>query len=299
MTASIFAIVGPTGTGKTGLSLALAQRLGAEIVNCDSRQIYRGLDIGSAKPPLEVRRHVPHHLFDVADPNEVFDCARYTEMARAAIKEIQGRGRSAILVGGTGLYLKALRYGLFPGPPRDDALRSELVAREEDSPGTLHHELCEVDPPSAARLHPNDRVRIVRALEVHRLTGKQLSSWQDEHRFTGDEVPMKVFGLGRPREELYQRLDERCRAMIDHGLIEEVRELLDAGYAPELPALRSIGYREVTDYLRRVTDLEEAIQRMTRATRRFAKRQLTWFHADPTLQWLDAETATPESIVQA
>ncbi len=299
MASTTIAIVGPTGTGKTELSIALAERIEAEIVNCDSRQVYRGLDIGSAKPPAELRQRVPHHLFDVVDPAEVFDCARYTTIARQAIAEIHGRGRAALLVGGTGLYLKALRYGLFPGPPRDYAVRADLEAREVAAPGALHRDLAAVDPVCAARLHPNDRVRVIRALEVHRLTGVPLSTWQSRHAFRGDELPMRVVGLTLPRAQLYARLDARCRTMVEQGLIEEVRGLLDAGHSPQLPSLHSIGYREIIEYLRGATDLQQAIELMARATRRFAKRQLTWFRADPTLHWLEADTATPEAILEA
>ncbi len=297
MGVSTWAIVGPTGTGKTELSMAAAAMLDAEIVNCDSRQIYRGLDIGSAKPSLELREQVPHHLFDVADPDEVFDCARYRDMARSAIAAIHARGRAALLVGGTGLYLKALRFGLFPGPPRDDGLRSTLETRETESPGVLHRELAEVDPPAAERIHPNDRVRVVRALEVYRLTGRPLSSWQSEHAFRGDELEMRVVGLEMPRERLYRRIDARCRAMMEGGLIEEVTGLLAAGYGADTPSLSSIGYRETMAYLQGTFGFDEAVARMARATRRFAKRQSTWFRADSSVRWIDAESADARDLL--
>lgn len=295
----IIAIVGPTGTGKTELSLAVAAAIGAEIVNCDSRQIYRGLEIGCAKPPPALRRERPHHLFDVVDPTEAFDCARYAAMARAAISAIHERDRPALLVGGTGLYLKALRYGLFPGPPRDEKLRRELAASEASSPGSLHRALTAIDPTTAARLHPNDRLRVIRALEVHRLTRVPLSAWHDRHAFRGDELAMTVIGLDMPRSQLYDRLGARCLAMIEAGLLDEVRGLLDAGYSLTLPALQSIGYREIGEYVRGRIDLPTAVERMTRATRRFAKRQTTWFRADPTVQWLDAAGATADAVLAA
>jgi tRNA dimethylallyltransferase len=299
MTARVIAIVGPTGSGKSELAVAVAERLGGEIVNCDSRQVYRGLDIGSAKPAAAIRARAPHHLFDVAEPAETFDCARYASLARAAIAAIGERGGTALLVGGTGLYLKAVRYGLFPGPPRDDELRAELAAREDARAGSLYDELVAIDPRAAARLHINDRMRIVRALEVYRLTGVPISRWQAEHAFRGDELAMDVVGLAVPRPRLFERLDARCRAMVEQGLVDEVRGLLAAGCPPAAPALQSIGYREIGDYLRGRGGLDEAVARMAGATRRFAKRQLTWFRADPTVRWIDAETATVEEVVGA
>jgi tRNA dimethylallyltransferase len=292
----IIALVGPTGTGKSALALALAERLGAEIVNCDSRQVYRGLDIGSAKPTAAERAAVPHHLYDVAAPDEPFDCARYRELARAAIADIEARGRRVLLVGGTGLYLKVLRFGLFAGPRRDAARRAELAAIETEAPGTLHGRLAELDPDSARRIHPHDRIRLIRAIEVCELSGTPLSIWQRQHGFRTTELPIRVIGLAMERGRLYGRLDARCRAMIEQGLLDEIRSLWSRGYGPDLTPLRSIGYRELGAHLRGECDLETAIADMQRATRRFAKRQLTWFRADPTVEWVDAEKVKVEDI---
>lgn len=292
----ILALVGPTGTGKTALALPLAERLEAEIVNCDSRQVYRGLDLGSAKPSAAERAAVPHHLYDVVDPDEPFDCARYRQLARRAIADIQGRGRRVMLVGGTGLYLKVLRYGLFAGPRRDAALRAELAALEDAAPGALHARLTAVDPISAARLHRRDRVRLIRALEVDHLTGRPLSDWQQEHGFRQPELPVRVVGLAMDRRRLYGRLDARCRAMIEQGLLDEIRALWAHGYGPDLAPLRSIGYRQLGAHLRGECDLATALADMQRATRRFAKRQLTWFRADPTVEWVDAERVKVEDV---
>jgi tRNA dimethylallyltransferase len=294
---SILALVGPTGTGKTELALQLAHRLDAEIVNCDSRQVYRYLDIGTAKPSAAERAAARHHLFDVVDPDEPFDCARYRVLARAAIAEIRARGRRVVLVGGTGLYLKVLRYGLMPAPPRDAALRERLRALEAAQPGALHAQLQRVDPAAAARLHAHDRARVIRALEVYELTGAPLSARQAAHGFRAPELPCRVVGLHMDRRALYARLDARCAAMIAHGLIDEVRALWQRGYGPELTPLRSIGYREIGAHLRGDCDLPSALAAMQRATRRFAKRQLTWFRADPTVEWIDAERASAEAVL--
>jgi len=296
---SIVAIVGPTGVGKTELSLGVAHRLDAEIVNCDSRQVYRGLDIGTAKPSAAIRAEVPHHLFDVAEPDEAFDCFRYHAMARVAIEEIRSRDRAVVLVGGTGLYLKALRYGLFPGPARDERLREDLYARESAARGCLHRQLARIDALAAMRLHPNDLVRIVRAIEVYQLTGVTISDWHARHAFRGNQLDVTVVGLEMPREQLYQRIDARCRAMMGEGLIGEARGLLESGYAVDLPSLRSIGYREIVEHLREGVPLERAVEKMRRATRRFAKRQMTWFRADETITWFDARQTGSVQVLES
>ncbi|HSP95862.1 MAG TPA: tRNA (adenosine(37)-N6)-dimethylallyltransferase MiaA [Candidatus Dormibacteraeota bacterium] len=285
----IIALVGPTGSGKTSLSLELAERWRAEIVNCDSRQVFRGLDIGTAKPTAAERAQAPHHLFDVVEPDEPFDAARYAALARVAIAAIRARGRRVVVVGGTGLYLKALRFGLFAGPPADAALRAQLLAEEAAAPGALHARLARVDAASAARLHARDRVRLVRALEVFELTGRRLSDWHAAHAAAGGELAMRVVGLHVPRSALYARLDARCEAMLAAGLLDEIRALWARGHGPELPALRSIGYRQMGAHLRGEVELATALAAMQRATRQFAKRQVTWFRADPTVQWVAAD----------
>ena len=295
----IIAIVGPTGVGKTALGLQVAARLGGEVVSCDSRQVYRFLDIGTAKPSAAERAAVPHHLLDVVDPDADFDCARYRVLARAAIADIRARGAPVVVVGGGGLYLKALRYGLAPAPPADAALRARLAAEEEAAPGTLHARLSERDPPTAARLHPHDRVRLLRALEVVELTGRPLSAWQAAHGFRAAELGMRVIVLTHERAALYARLDARCRRMIDEGLVAEVQSLWQRGFGPTLPPLRSIGYREIGAYLQGRCDLDSALAAMQRATRRFAKRQLTWFRADSSAEWIEAAPVALERIVAA
>jgi tRNA dimethylallyltransferase len=293
---SLIAVVGPTASGKTDLGITLARELDAEILSADSRQVYRHLDIGSAKPTAVQQAAVRHHLIDVADPDEPFDCARFLDLAEQAIGDIQARGKRVIVVGGTGLYLRVLRGGLFSGPGRDAALRAELAAAEDAQPGTLHARLRAIDPPSAARLHPNDRVRLIRALEVQAISGRPISDWQREHAFGNGRRDMRVIVLDVPRPRLYQRIDARCAAMLDAGLVDEVRRLYTAGYDPQLPALQSLGYREIGAYVRGECDLPAALGRMAQATRNFAKRQLTWFRSEPGAVWVPPE---PEAVWKA
>ncbi len=281
----IVALVGPTGAGKTDLGIALATRFDAEVVNADSRQVYRRLDIGSAKPTPAQRAAVPHHVIDVVEPEATFDCAQFRRLAVAAITDITRRGKRTLIVGGTGLYLKVVLHGLFNGPQRDAQLRARLFAEEEATPGSLHRRLRDVDPTAAARLHPHDRVRIVRAIEVHQLTGQPISAWQSTHAFGEHEFDALVLGLSLPRAALYARIAARCEAMVRAGLVEEVRQLYAAGLDPDLPALRSPGYAEIGDHVRGRCDLPTAIARMAQATRRLAKRQLTWFRGDPQIVW--------------
>lgn len=290
----IVAVVGPTAAGKTALAIELAERFGAEIVNADSRQVYRHLDIGSAKPTSAERQRVPHHLVDVADPDEEFHCARFLELAERAIAEVQRRGRRVLVVGGTGLYVRVLRGGLFPGPPRDPQLRACWMKCEQADPGYVHRELTRVDPDTARRLHPRDLVRLIRALEVYYKTGRPMSWWQAQHRFGTGRHDMVLLAVDVPRAELYRRINARCRRMVAEGFVEEVRALYERGYAPELPSLQSLGYREIGAYVRGEVELDDAIVEMARATRRFAKRQLTWFRREPIARWLPPELAVWE-----
>jgi tRNA dimethylallyltransferase len=287
----VVALVGPTGVGKTDVGVALAAACDAEIVNADSRQVFRRLDIGSAKPTPAQRALVPHHLVDVVDPDERFDCARFRELAVAAIDDIVARGKRVLVVGGTGLYVKALLRGLFAGPSRDAVLRADLEREEAAAPGSLHRHLAAVDPTAAARLHPHDHVRLIRAVEVYRLTGRPISAWQAEHAFAGCAFDSLTLGLTLPRAELYARIAARCQAMVDAGLVDEVRALYAAGLDPDLPALRSPGYQEIGAYVRGRCDLPTAVARMAQVTRRLAKRQLTWFGADRSITWCAPDPA--------
>lgn len=285
--ARLLAIVGPTAVGKSEVGVELARRLGGEIVSADSMQVYRGLDIGTGKLSVEERRGVPHHLLDVVDPEETYSVARYEREALSVIRGIHDRGRLPILVGGTGLYYRAVvRDYLFAGPGADPELRARL-AREADREGTaaLHRRLAEVDPRAAERIHPNDLRRIIRALEVYTLTGIPLSQQQrgeDESRFD-----LVAVGLTAPREVLYTRIDQRVDAMLARGLLGEVRSLVVRGLESWLTSVQALGYKEFLPYLRGEEDLETAVDRLKRETRRYAKRQLTWFRREPDLHWLD------------
>ncbi len=284
-------LAGPTAVGKTELALELALRLGTEIINADSMQVYRTMDIGTAKPTPEQRALVPHHLLDVADPDEPLDAARYAELARPVIETLQDRGKVPLIVGGTGLYMKVLTRGICPDAPGDPELKQQLLRELEDRGlASLHQELREVDPEAGQRIHPHDRQRIMRALEVYRLTGSPLSLRQAQHRFNERIYrSIKIF-LYRERNVLYERINRRVLQMIDEGLLEEVRQLLARGYGPELKPMQSLGYKQMAAYLRGVSSWDSAVSEMQQATRQYAKRQLTWFRGDPEFRWFHADS---------
>ncbi len=281
----LVAIVGPTGVGKTEVGIFVAENVGGEIVNFDSVQVYKYLNIGTAKPTPEERRRVPHHLIDFLDPNEPFNAATFVELADKAISEIASREKRPILVGGTGLYLKALIHGLFEVGDVSEIRKSLKARLESEGLKALYKELKEIDPETAARLPERDWVRILRALEVYYATGKTFSQLAKEHAFSQRRYPCLKIGLYIDRKELYRMLDERVDKMLRAGLLEEVKELLKRGFDPTLKPLRSIGYRHLIAYLKGEVDLQEAIRLMKRDTRRYAKRQLTWFRADPEIKW--------------
>ncbi len=286
----IILLAGPTAVGKTELALELALHLDTEIVNADSMQVYRFMDIGTAKPTQEERARVVHHLLDVARPDEAFDAARYAELAQPVLEALRSRGRVPLIVGGTGLYMKVLTRGLCTGAPGDPAMREELL-RELNERGlpTLHEELLRIDPDAGKRIHPHDRQRILRALEVHRITGKPISFYQSQHRFDQRFFrSIKIF-LYRERNVLYERINHRVLQMVDQGLLGEVRRLLEMGYGPELKPMQSLGYRQMAAHLQGLCSLESAVAEMQRATRQYARRQLTWFRGDPEFCWIHAE----------
>ena len=289
-------IVGPTGAGKTAVAIKVAERSGAEIVNADSRQIYRLMDIGTAKPSPEELRRVRHHLIDLRNPDEPLDVTAFERLARAAIAEISSRGRPVLVVGGSGLYIRVLRDGIFQGPAADPALRVRLAARAA-AIGTpaLHAWLHELDPTAAERISPNDLIRITRALEVYELTGTPISEHHARHRFSSGRYRSLTIGITPPRELLYEAINRRFDAMIEAGFVEEVKRLIDAGYGRGT-AFTTTGYRELAAYLRGELDLASAIEGAKRESRRLAKRQLTWFRADPAITWLDGCTEADQAL---
>ena len=272
-------LTGPTACGKTAVGVELAQRLSAEIVSVDSMALYRGMDIGTAKPTAAQRAAVPHHVVDVIDPHEEFSLADYLDAARRAVDEIRARGRVVLFVGGTPLYLKGLLRGIFEGPAADWGLRRRLQEENAGEPGLLHRRLAEVDPAAAAKLHPNDLRRIVRALEVYHATGRPISAWQEQFERVTPAEQCRVFVLTRPREDLYARIDARVDAMFAGGFVEEVRRLSVGPRAPSRTALQALGYHEVAEYLQGRQSLSGTIDLVKVHTRQFAKRQLTWFRS--------------------
>ncbi len=285
---SVLIVCGPTASGKSELAVRLACALDAEIISADSMQIYRGLDIGTAKPSPEHQMTVRHHLIDVIAPDQPFSAADFAAAADRAIHEIHSRGKRVIVAGGTGLYIRALLKGLVDSPSGGGDLRQAL----QDEAGCIGNEamlekLRLVDPELAATLHPNNLVRIIRALEVYHMTQIPLSRYQKEHAFAARRYDTLQIGISVDRPLLYRRIDERVERMLDGGLLQEVRGLLASGFGRDLKAMRSIGYKEAVGHLHGELSREETSRLIKRDTRRYAKRQMTWFKADPDILWFD------------
>jgi tRNA dimethylallyltransferase len=292
-------IIGPTAVGKTELTLALARDCHAEVVGADSRQIYRRLDIGTAKPSLAQRQAVPHHLIDIVEPDATLNAARYARLAWGCIRSVEARGKQPLVVGGSGLYVRALTDGLFAGPGANPPTREGLEA-EARSHGwqALHDRLAAVDPAAARRIHPHDRVRIVRALEIYALTGQPISQWQRQWQNPGTRRRFLLIGLRREPEDLRQRIAARTEAMLRLGLEGEVRTLLAMGYSPTLHALQSVGYGEIVAYLEGKWDLTTAKVLIERHTWRLAKRQMTWFRRLPGVHWISLADLPEGAAIQ-
>jgi tRNA dimethylallyltransferase len=290
LTQRLIAVVGPTASGKSDLAVRICQAIGGEVVSADSVQIYRHFDIGSAKPTLEERAGIPHHLIDALEPLDAADAARFAELATARIADITRRGLRPVLCGGTFLWLRALIYGLAPAPPADEAIRArhrseaELLGRPH-----LHERLRAIDPDSHARLSPNDLLRVSRALEVHELTGQTLSQLQALHGFRTPRYDVQLIAVAHEREALYQRIHERTLQMFEQGWLDEVRQLLAQGYA-DARALRSVGYRQVLEAVQSGAPIDRPalIASVTQATRIFVRRQTTWLRDQP-VRWLSPD----------
>lgn len=288
----LIVICGPTGIGKTELSLSLAKAFNGCIVGADSMQIYRYMDIGTAKPDAQELSVAPHYLIDVEDPDEDFDAARYATEGRAAVSEICARGFIPFIVGGTGFYLKAILHGLFSANPIDPEIRRKIQADlNRHDRDWLYDRLSSCDPEAASRIHPNDTYRVTRALEIFEITGCPLSEYQKQHGFMDNPFETLKICLHMDRKILYERINQRVDLMIDAGLLEEVKSLLVRGYSGDLKSMQSIGYRHMVEYLEGKRTWDETIFTLKRDTRRFAKRQLTWFRKDPEMIWKSPEDA--------
>ena len=289
----IIVIAGPTASGKTGLAVALALSLGGEIINADSMQVYRYMDVGTAKPTLEERRGVIHHLLDVVEPDEDFNAAIYRGMALPLAKGICAKNIPCFIVGGTGLYIKSLLGGLVELPPSDPMVRERLhLECDQKGAPKLHQRLARLDPERAESIHPNDRLRIIRALEIIQQTRQPASDLMKQHRFGNQEFLALKLCLQVEKEQLYDRINDRSEKMIDCGLVEEMERLIKKGYGPHLKSMTAIGYRHILKYLQGEWSLQKATETLKRDTRRYAKRQMTWFKAEPDMIHMDPEDET-------
>jgi len=283
-TRKIIAVIGPTCTGKSALSVDLAKTFHGEIVNGDSMQVYRHFNIGTAKPDLSARDAVPHHLIDIVDPSGDFQAAMFKESADRAIGEIWSRDRVPVIVGGTGLYMKALIYGLF-NAPRDSLLRERLHGEYNDDPSGFYEKVKEIDPEYAMRISHRDRIRLVRAMEVYTLTGMTVTSLEKGHGFREPRYSALKIGLQKDRDDLYSRIDRRVEEMLDKGWVEEVKDILSMGYSEWLKPFSGIGYREIVLYIKGFIRYEDMVKDIKKHTRRYAKRQFTWFAKEKDVSW--------------
>ncbi len=287
-------LLGPTAVGKSGIAIHVAKYFETEVLAADSRQVYRGMDIGTDKPTTEERQAVPHRLIDLVDPSETFNAGWYRRVAVGEIERLYSEGRLPFVVGGTGLYIRTLLRGLCPAPQADPHVRADLTkSRDEWGRTGLYAELMRVDPETAARLHPNDESKVMRALEVFRLSGRPLSTMQAEHGFHETPFSALLIGLERRKETLYRRIEERIDWQLTHGMVEETRLLLGRGYGRELGSMKGLGYRQIGAHLANECDYAEMVRRFKRDTRRFAKRQMTWFRSEAGVVWLSIEDSEP------
>lgn len=313
MKKQIIFLVGPTAVGKTKISLHLAKLINAEIISCDSMQVYKGMDIGTQKPNPSQQRVVAHHMIDIISPFRNFSVAEFRRRTSACISKIHKKGKIPLLVGGTALYMKALIDGLFQGPPADRTLRKELLKQEKvNGKGSLYKQLANIDPPTAKRLHPNDTRRIIRALEVYIKTNSPISELKKGTRGLTDGYQVKIFALNRNRQDLYNRIEKRVDMMFKQGFIGECRWLIDPSPRPSplkgrggigkrlsMTARQALGYKEAFAYLNGEIPLQELKELIKKNTRHFAKRQLSWFRNDKRIIWVDVDGKTPKQIAEA
>ena len=282
----LIVLVGPTATGKSKMAIYLAKQIGGEIVSADSMLVYKGMDIGTAKPTQIERDGIKHHLIDLVNPDETFNVARFRALASKVIKEIYLNNKRIIVVGGTGLYIKALLYGLFSHPPIPNEISEKIkkIEREKGQEG-LFSWLSDIDPESAKNIHPNDRIRTIRALEIFLMTGRSIKEFHKEHGFKENYYDPLLIGLWMDKKLLYKRIEERTDEMIEKGFVDEVKYLLAKGYNPELPSMKALGYRQIIKYLQKEISLDKAIHLIKRDTKRYAKRQFTWFKKVSGINW--------------
>ncbi len=287
-------IVGPTAVGKSGVAVEVAKRLESEILTADSRQVYRGMDVGTDKPPIAARQGIVHHLIDLVDPDQPFNTGLFRHHASAAIDGLYQRRLLPLVVGGTGLYVRTLLQGLCEAPPSDPMVRAQLsIDARQQGHDRLYDRLVGLDPITAAKLHPRDTAKVIRALEVHHLSGVPMSFFQARHAFSERPFSSLLIGLNRDREHLYRRIEERIDCQLANGLIEETRILLGRGYRRDSPAMKGLGYQHVAAYLDGACGREDMVSQFKRDTRRFAKRQMTWFRREPGINWLMIEELEP------
>lgn len=293
-------LLGPTAVGKSRVALHVARHCETEILTADSRQVYRGMDVGTDKPTVTERQGVPHRLIDLVDPYEAFNAGRYRRVALEEVDRLYAANRLPFVAGGTGLYIRTLVRGLCSAPEADPEVRADLQKlRDQKGRNGLYEELMRVDPMAAVRLHPNDESKVMRALEVYRLSGRPISTFQAEHQFHDRPFSALLIGLQRPTDALYRRIEERIDWQLSHGMIEETRSLLDQGYGRELASMKGLGYRQVGAFLANEYDYAEMVRRFKRDTRRFAKRQMTWFRKESGTVWLPiGEGEAPEHTAE-
>jgi tRNA dimethylallyltransferase len=293
-------VLGPTAVGKSRVAVQVAKHFSTEVLTADSRQVYRGMDLGTDKPSTEERQGVPHRLIDLADPDEPFNAGWYRRVALVELDRLYAAKQLPLVVGGTGLYIRALVHGLCPAPQADQSLRAELKKlSDEQGRDRLYAELVEADPAAAARVHPNDEHKIIRALEVHRLTGAPVSAAHRQHGFQEASFTTLLIGLQRSKEELHRRIEERIDWQLAHGMVKETRSLLDRGCGRHLGAMKGLGYRHVAAHMAGEYDEAEMVRLFKRDTRRFAKRQMTWFRKEPGIYWMSIDKdETPEQTTR-
>jgi len=286
----VFVMVGPTAVGKSRVAVEVAKAFETEVLTADSRQVYRGMDVGTDKPVSEERQGVPHRLIDLVNPDESFNVGLYRRQALDEIERLYRDRRLPLVVGGTGLYVRTLLKGLCDAPQADPIVRAALRQEAKDQGyDRLYAKLVDVDSVAAARLHPRDESKVIRALEVYQLSGRRMSDFQQEHGFAERSFSALIIGLNRDREALYRRIEERIDWQLAHGLIEETKQLLAQGYQCDSAAMKGLGYRQVVEHLSGEYDLAEMVRRFKRDTRHFSKRQMTWFRKEPGIQWLAIE----------